>query len=94
MAETSNDTGGGSKRGRGAYYGANIEKELAIKKVSHLKVKFDKETGKAIQKYGKWFNNSMTRYLRNTVPPTTLAWEQVKPADIQVIRNRLSVSIF
>ena len=38
MAETSNDTGGGSKRGRGAYYGANIEKELATKKVSLLKV--------------------------------------------------------
>ena len=93
MAESRNDTGGGSKRGRGAYYGANIEKELAIKKFTHLKVEFDKETGKAIQKYGKWFNNSMARYLRSTVPPTTLAWEQVKPADIEVIRKRLSVSI-
>ena len=94
MAETSNDTGGGSKRGRGAYYGANIEKELATKKVSHLKVEFDAQTGKAIQTYGKWFNNSMARYLRNTVPPTTLAWEQVTPADLQVIWHRLSISIF
>ena len=93
MAEPSNDTGGGSKRGRGAYYGANIEKELATKKVSHLKVEFNAQTGKVMQMYGKWFNNSMARYLRNTVPPTTLAWEQVKPADIEVIRKRLSVSI-
>ena len=94
MAEPSNDTGGGSKMGRGAYYGANIERELATKKVSHLKVEFDAQTGKAIQTYGKWFNNSMARYLRSTVPSTTLAWEQVKPAGIQVIRKRLSVSIF
>ena len=94
MTEPSNDTGGGSKRGKRAYYGANIEKELATKKVSHLKVEFDAQTGNVIQTYDKWFNNSMARYLRNTVPPTTLAWEQVKPADIQVIRQRLSVSIF
>ena len=85
MAEPSNDTGSGSKRGKGAYYGANIEKELATEKFSNLKVEFDAQTGKVIQTYGKWFNNYMARDLRDTVPPTTLAWEQVKPADIQVI---------
>ena len=77
MAEPSNDIGGGSKRGRGAYYSANIEKELATKKVSHLKIEFDAQTGKVIQTYDKWFNNSMAHYMCDTIPPTTLIYALV-----------------
>ena len=94
MAETSNETASGRKRVRGAYYGGNIERELALRKVSQLQVEFDTQTGQAIKTYGKWFSNAMARYIRETFPPTALAWDQVTPADREIIRERLSVSIF
>ena len=49
MAETSNETASGRKRVRGAYYGGNIERELALRKVSQLQVEFDTQTGQAIK---------------------------------------------
>ncbi|KAI3758447.1 hypothetical protein L6452_06010 [Arctium lappa] len=56
----SGSTGTGKKKVRGAYYGASIEKEIAMNRgtgVTHLEVLFDPITGKTIDKYGKWFNN-------------------------------------
>ena len=83
------------KKVRGTYYGATIEKEIAMKRgtrVTHLEVLFDPTTGKAIDKYGKWFNNFTAHLVRENVSPKYFFWKDVPQTSVEVIYQKLSVS--
>ncbi|KAI3665129.1 hypothetical protein L6452_43747 [Arctium lappa] len=91
--QASGSTGTGKKKVRGAYYGASIEKEIAMNRgtgVTRLEVLFDPITGKAIDKYGKWFNNFTAHLVRENVSPEFFFWKNVPQTDIEVIYQKLS----
>ncbi|KAI3702373.1 hypothetical protein L6452_28109 [Arctium lappa] len=94
--QASGSTGTGKKKVRGAYYGASIEKEIAMNRgtgVTRLEVLFDPITGKAIDKYGKWFNNFTAHLVRENVSPEFFFWKNVPQTDIEVIYQKLSIKV-
>lgn len=58
--------------------------------VTHLEVLFDPTSGKAIEKYGKWFNNLTAHLVRENVSPRYLHWKDMPQTDIQIIYQKLS----
>ena len=65
--------------------GISIEKELRRTKTFKLAVPFEAKSEKLVLKNGKMFNDMLAQYVRDSIPPTTLSWADIRKEDIERI---------
>src|SRR4051812_34607213 len=83
----------GNKGKRKESRGINTLKKLLKSQCGKLIVKFDKTTGKSVGSNCSNFNNYIHMAVRDLIPPTTFRWADVPRATIDLILQRLNVSL-